>query len=718
MVTCRVVIPASARTPAPVARRAGLCREGPLDAERVLAERFALGEVLDGIGGLAWELDAATGELVWWLPEPEPPGAILGVAEAARAALTGAVPLPGAGGGPQGEARRVGWLERLTRGDGTAGWYWVSAEAVLGPGGDVARTRGVALEAGDLHAELERLHYHDEHCGELYLRIRTGAALGFEFVSGACKYFTGYSAEELYESGMAYALAAVEPATVSRIEREIVGGSIEGRSIDFPSRRRDGSLLWVRAVFHESYDEDGNRVLDAMIKDIGAERALELEVAKLKLTDTLTGVSSRQALEEQWPLLRERARQAQSWMALAHVDVDRFGLVNSALGIIAGDALLRSVARRLAEWVNDAGLVVRLGSDNFVVLVSDSASRQAAISAVEQLVDAFLDPLPGPQGSSFVTVSLGASILPPGPWTDDALDVRLAEAEVAMRAVKRRGGNGAEIFAEAMRTEARGNVELLADLREAAAADQFVLHYQPIVDLSSRSVVAAEALVRWAHPERGLLSPSQFIPLAEEHGLIDTVGRWVVARACAEAAQWPEVAGSRVKVAANLSARELNSPGLVAGVASALDQGGLDAEDLVLEITETAFVHDFDAAVWTLRRMSDLGVHLALDDFGTGYSSLAYLAQLPIDRVKIDRAMVIGLPSDAQSRAVVAGIVGMADALGLDAIAEGVETAGQLAGVRELGCHAAQGYYLSRPLPSDVFRARLLGDWQRPLALS
>ncbi len=689
-----------------------------MDAERVLAERFALREVLDGIGGMAWELDAATGELLWWLPELEPPDVIRGVAEAARAALAGAGALVGAGGGPPRETDRVGWLEKVTRGDGTARWHLVSAEAVDGPGGEGVRTRGIALDAGSLHAELERLRYHNEHCGELYVRIRTGAALGFEFVSGACQYFTGYSVEEFYESGIAYLLGAVEPTTVSRIQRELMSGSIGGRSIDFPSRRRDGSLLWVRAAFHESFDETGARVLDATIKDIGAERALELEVAKLKLTDTLTGVSSRQALEEQWPLLRERARQAQSWMALAHVDVDRFGLVNSALGIVAGDALLRAVARRLAEWVNDAGLVVRLGSDNFVVLVSDAPSRQAAIAAVEQLVDAFLDPLPGAQGSSFVTVSLGGSVLAPGPWTDDALDVRLAEAEVAMRAAKRRGGNGAEIFAEAMRTEARGKVELLADLREAAAADQFVLHYQPIVDLPTRTVVAAEALVRWAHPVRGLLSPSQFIPLAEEHGLIDSVDRWVVERACAEAAQWPEVAGSRVKVAANLSARELNSPGLVAGVASAVERSGLDAADLVLEITETAFVHDFDAAVWTLRRMTDLGVHLALDDFGTGYSSLAYLAQLPIDRVKIDRAMVIGLPADAHCRAVVAGIVGMADALGLEAIAEGVETAGQLVDVRELGCHAAQGYYLSRPLPSDGFRDLLLGDWQRPLALA
>ncbi|MHB1783854.1 MAG: putative bifunctional diguanylate cyclase/phosphodiesterase [Acidimicrobiales bacterium] len=660
-------------------------------------------DLLEASGTLAWELDLATGEPTWWTGESgagrhaaDPGslrrGALVDPGDRERVLAVALASIDG--------ARKLSMTQPVTMGDGTKRWFALTGEVVAGTEGEPGRMHVIALDVTREHDTLDRLRMHSEQARELVVRLRTGPHLGFEYVSPACLFFTGYTEQEMYDNGMAYAFSAIEPTTVACIRRDLLVGSIEGKSYDFPTRRKDGSVLWVRALFHQSVDDAGDMVFEVAIRDIGQMRALELEVTRLRLTDGLTGLSSRQALEEQWPLLRERAHAASSWTVLAHVDVDRFGLVNSGLGIAAGDKLLRAVARRLAESVGAGDLVVRLGGDDFVVLVTGIESRTSALAATRGLADAFVDPIPSDAGRSFVTVSVGATLVPSGPWSaEDSLDMRLAEADVAMRVAKARGGNGVEVFAEGMRTEARDKAELLAGLRDAVEGQEFVLHYQPIVDLATRAIVGAEALVRWQHPGRGLLPPSEFIGLAEESGWIVPIGAWVVENACSAARSWRGVHGRRPTIAVNLSARQLSSVDLVGVIGSALERSGLPPGDLVLEITETAFIDDFDAAVWTLRRVGDLGVHLALDDFGTGYSSLAYLAQLPIDRVKIDRSMVAGLHVNPHSRAVVAGIVGMAEALAIETIAEGVESLDQLAMLVELGCDLAQGYVFSRPVP-------------------
>lgn len=675
-----------------------------------------LRDMLEASGALVWDLDLVSGVPTWWVaggrePVPgaageEPPAELAPSAHRSPAALPDASDrervLAAAVAALEG-ADRLAATHRVDMSDGSARWFTLTAEVVADATGAPVRMQGMALDVTREHEALERLRLHSQHSQELVVRLRIGRRLAFEYVSPACVFFTGYTQQEMYEDGIAYALGAVEPAMLAQIQQDVLDGSLDGRSYEFPTRRKDGSVLWVRASVRQRIDDGGDLILEIAVRDIGRTKALELEVSKLRLTDVLTGVASRQALEEQWPLLRERARAGGSWTAVAHVDIDRFGLVNSGLGIAAGDDLLRAVARRLTETVVEGDLVVRLGSDDFVVVASGIDTRLAALAVAGRLANAFHEPVRCAGRDTFVSVSVGASIVPAAPWTAaDGLDVRLAEADVAMRVVKHRGGNGIEVFAEEMRIEARDKVELLAALRDGVETDQFVLHYQPIVDLTTAAVVGAEALVRWAHPTRGLLAPAEFIGLAEETGWIVPIGAWVVEHACSVATTWPKVLGSKVKVAVNLSARQLNSVDLVGAVAAALDRSGLDASDLILEITETAFIHDFDAAVWTLRRMGDLGVHLALDDFGTGYSSLAYLVQLPIDRVKIDRSMVSGLRTNPHSQAVVAGIVGMADALGIGTIAEGVESVEQLAALRDLGCNLAQGYYFSRPLPCEA----------------
>jgi len=674
-----------------------------------------LQELLEASGALVWELDLVSNATTWWVGAG-------GTSEGSQSDAAG----PTANGEPSRRAGRlapadrervlasalaamraapgIAATHRVTLADGSDRWFTLTAEVLADRTGRPVRMQGMALDVTREHEALDRLRLHSQHTQEFVMRVRIGARVAFEYVSPACLYFTGYSPEELYDAGIAYALGAVEPATVTRMREDMLNGSLDGKSYEFPTRRRDGSVLWVRAVIRQTADGLGDTILEITVRDVGQTKALEIEIARLRLTDMLTGVGSRQALEERWPTLRDRALSSDSWTVVAQVDIDRFGLVNSGLGIGVGDELLRAVARRLTETVGGSDLVVRLGSDDFVVVAGGIDSRVAALATAGRLAGAFHDPVRSSGRNTFVAVSVGASILPPRPWSsEDGLDVRLAEADAAMRVVKARGGNGIEVFAEEMRTEARDKVEILAALRDGIESQEFVLHYQPIVDIGSRSIVAAEALLRWQHPSRGLLPPGEFVGLAEETGWIVPIGSWALEQACAVANAWPAVGGTRVKIAVNLSARQLSSVDLVGAVASSIERTGLDPSDLVLEITETAFIHDFDAAVWTLRRMGDLGVHIALDDFGTGYSSLAYLVKLPIDRVKIDRSMVAGLETSPHSRAVVAGVIGMTAALGIATIAEGVETAEQLEALQSLGCDLVQGYYFSRPLPEATF---------------
>ncbi|MDA8290699.1 MAG: EAL domain-containing protein [Actinomycetota bacterium] len=677
--------------------------------------------ILEASGALVWELDLASRTATWWAgggsarpPERTEGTGSTGLASRRRVAFFG----PGDRERVLGSALAamesgsgLGGTHRVTMSDGSERWFALTAELLPDRTGKPARMQGMALDVTGEHEARDLLRLHSQHSQELVVRVRIGSRLAFEYVSAACEHFTGYRADELYEAGIPYALGAVDPVTVARMREDLRSGSLDGKSYEFPTRRRDGAVLWVRAHVRQMTDDFGDVLLEMTVRDVGQRRALEIEVARLRLTDMLTGAASRQALEERWQPLRDRALTSGSWTAVVHVDVDRFGLVNSGLGISAGDELLRSVARRLEESVEDPDLVVRLGSDDFVVVTAGTGSRDEAVAFVERIFAAFGEPVRTSGRRTFVAVSVGASVVPPRAWReDDGLDVRLAEADAAMRVVKARGGNGLEVFAEEMRTEARDKVEILAALGDAVEAEEFVLHFQPIVDIRTGSVTAAEALVRWRHPTRGLLAPREFVGLAEETGWIVPIGGWALERACSVAVGWPASAGRRVKVAVNLSARQLGSVDLVGSVAASLGRTGIDPDDLVLEITETALIQDFDAAVWTLRRMGDLGVHLALDDFGTGYSSLAYLVQLPIDRVKIDRSMVAGLQTNPHSRAVVAGILGMTDALGIETIAEGVENTEQLDALRALGCTLAQGYHFSEPIPEPAIDRLLRAD--------
>jgi diguanylate cyclase (GGDEF)-like protein len=397
------------------------------------------------------------------------------------------------------------------------------------------------------------------------------------------------------------------------------------------------------------------------------------------------------------------------------VDLDNFKTVNDSLGHTVGDQLLVAVTARLKGCLREADTAARMGGDEFAVLLEDLDDKDGATLIAERMIEALRRPFCIVGKEVFIGASIGVAFDSPGARTDQLL----RNADLAMYTAKMRGRGRCQVFEPAMHTAAVERLEVEADLRRACERDEFVVHYQPIVDVRSGWISGVEALVRWEHPTRGLLAPVAFIPLAEETGLIQEIGRKVLREACAQVRQWQlelDVV-PRLNVSVNLSPRQLGDPNLLADVASALSMSGLAAESLTLEITESAMMHDTDTAIARLKELKALGVSLAVDDFGTGYSSLSYLQRFPIDSLKIDRSFVSGIDGDAEQSALARAIVRLAQTLQLHAVAEGVETESQLDRLRELGCKYAQGFFLALPQDADslgvVLREAAMGSGSR-----
>jgi diguanylate cyclase (GGDEF)-like protein len=377
--------------------------------------------------------------------------------------------------------------------------------------------------------------------------------------------------------------------------------------------------------------------------------------------------------------------------------LDRFQAINEDLGHGAADELLRAVGERLARAVRRDDLVARWEGDRFVVLLEGVASAPDAVVAAERLRGCFRDPYPTHFGDAWLTASIGLAAYP----SDGVeLDELLASAEAAMLAAKQAGHDRYRFFAPAMGADRAERHFLARALRGALERGEFSLRYQPEVRLKDFAAVGYEALLRWQLPERGAIAPVEFVPLAEECGLISEIGTWVLRTACATAATWRERHGLRLRVGVNLSAVQLVEDGLVKTVRAALHESQLAGPQLELEVTETALMVDPTRAAAVLLELRELGVRIALDDFGTGYSSLSHLRELPITSLKIDRSFVGGLPDDNDGLAITKAVIELARNLGVEAIAEGVETRAQLETIRELGCREGQGYLFSRPLPA------------------
>ena len=473
----------------------------------------------------------------------------------------------------------------------------------------------------------------------------------------------------------------------------------------------DGGIRWVRARGQLIIDEAGEvGGMRGTCQDITERIEAQEALTHNALHDPLTGLPNRSLLLDRIEVALARSARIGKSVAVLFLDLDRFKLINDSRGHAAGDVVLRAVADRLRAAVRPSDTVGRLGGDEFVVICEDGVAVWEATVLGERLIRTLEESFEVEGGEVFVTVSVGIAIAEPATSADELL----RDADVAMYQAKQRGRARCEFFDEAMRTEAAVRLETATALHRALERNEFQTFYQPMIDLHTGAIVGVEALVRWSHPERGLISPAMFIPLAEEQGLIVPIGAAVLDEACRQWADWRSEFPGRdpLVLNVNISARQLHSPEFVESIRAVLLAYGVDPARLCLELTESVLIEDVEAQRHTLAALRELGVGLAIDDFGTGYSSLTYLKRFPVTGIKIDQTFVAGLGRDAFDSAIIESVIELAHAVGLHVTAEGVETLDQLVRLRALGCDFAQGYYFARPQPAADLAALLNWDME------
>jgi diguanylate cyclase (GGDEF)-like protein/PAS domain S-box-containing protein len=477
---------------------------------------------------------------------------------------------------------------------------------------------------------------------------------------------------------------------------------------EMPMRAADGSPIQVWQSIAGTFRADGSLAQVAAVgRDVTERRRLEAELAHRATHDDLTDLPNRTLLLDHLALALARASRDRRLVALLFLDLDRFKQVNDSLGHQTGDQLLSAVAERIGDVLRPADTVARLGGDEFVVLCEDVEDEHHAVAIAQRVMTAIEgEPFALKGVSLAVTASVGVAL---SAGREDAHpEALLRDADAAMYRAKDHGRARYELFDESMRQRAAIRLQLADDLAHGIEHGHIEVHFQPCVDLVTGRVVNVEALARWAHPVRGLLSPVEFISLAEETGLIVGLGLRVLTDACAQARSWLDELGDEAPIVhVNLSARQLTTPNLSLLVRGVLESARLPADRLCLEITESVLMEDASSTIETLRRLKEIGVSLGIDDFGTGYSSLSYLRRFPVDVLKVDRSFIDGLGPDPEDSAIVAAIVNLAQTLDLSAVAEGVETPSQLRRLRELGCAAGQGYLFAHPVPAEDLRQML-----------
>lgn len=474
------------------------------------------------------------------------------------------------------------------------------------------------------------------------------------------------------------------------------------------NKRKNGEIYPEWMTIASVYDDVGTLTnYVAVFADISALRESESQLDFLTHHDALTGLPNRGLLRDRLEHAVARAVRARSPLAVLLVDLDRFKTINETLGHPAGDLLLQQVALRLASRIRGGDTLGRLGGDEFVVLLEDDGSERRAGVVAASLLGLFAEPLTLDDRKLYVTASIGISLFPSNGDTADDL---LRHADTAMYKAKEIGRNTYQYFEPDLTASAFDRLRLENDLRAAVRRGELLVHYQPQVQLSTGRLAGVEALVRWQHPEQGLLAPGCFIAVAEEMGIIDEIGVWVLRAACTQMIDWDASGLSVPRVAVNLSAQQLGRDSLVGQVGAILEETGLAPARLELELTESMIMHRAERAIVVLRGLRALGIAIAVDDFGTGYSSLGYIRQLPLNRLKIDASFVQDLDAAEDGGMIARAIIGLGKSLGLEVIAEGVEREVQDAFLRREGCDIGQGYLYGRPMPASDLRARWGGS--------
>jgi diguanylate cyclase (GGDEF)-like protein/PAS domain S-box-containing protein len=530
--------------------------------------------------------------------------------------------------------------------------------------------------------------------------------------SPAWRRMLGYLPEDVPNTLAAWR-SLIHPEDQPKVRKafeSLLAGESETRQVSYRMRTRLGDYRWVETSAHLMRDPAGRpRHMIGTNTDITGQRELEQHLEQLMVAlnesethfrrffDALTGLPNRNLLAERLGQALKQARREGSRVAVMFIDLDFFKQVNDTLGHAVGDRLLQLVAERMRMCVRETDTIARLGGDEFVILLMDIDAIAPAGIIAEKLIGQMVEPFVIEGNEIHIGASIGITIFP-----DDGrdIDTLFRNADLAMYRAKTMGRNNTQFFEPALTTAALDRRALEIDLRGALSRHEFRLHFLPLVNLASGRIMGVEALLRWQHPQRGLLEPHHFLPLAEETGLIREIGGWALDEACRQLAAW-ETAGHNLTLAINVSVRQLPEALAVKNILAVLYKYGLSPLQLMLEITESVLLAESPAIQQWFVDAGTAGLNLSIDDFGTGYSSLAYLKRFPVRHVKIDKTFIKDMAGDAGNRALVEAILAMANSLGLSVIAEGVENAGQASLLQARSCELAQGYLYSQPLPAD-----------------
>jgi diguanylate cyclase (GGDEF)-like protein/PAS domain S-box-containing protein len=499
--------------------------------------------------------------------------------------------------------------------------------------------------------------------------------------------------------------ASVHPKDIERA-REAFANLTSGGSpvpIELRYRHADGSWIWLEVLGNNLLDHPGVSGIVLTSRDITERKHAEERAQYLANYDVLTGLPNRTLMHDRLTQAVAQAKHTKERIAVVHIDVDRFKMINESLGHYAGDGILKAAAERLKYCKRETDTVARVGGDEFTILLRDAGRLGAVTGCASKILSEMAEPFPGASQDVFVSASVGISMYP-----DDAksADELTKHADAAVHSAKTQGRNNYQFFTQALNSEVQERMVLETGLRRALKRNEMYLLYQPKIDLASREVIGAEALIRWRHPELGLVPPSRFVPVAEESGMVGEIGEWVLRAACRQIRQWQDL-GLMPQIAVNVSARQFQQYDVSQLVRTVISEARISPQSLELELTESAVMQDAEASIVTVEKLKQLGVGIAIDDFGTGYSSLSYLKRLPVDTLKIDQSFVRDISNDQNDAAIVRAVITLARSLGMQVTAEGVETEAQLAFLNAYGCHFAQGYLFGKPMPADELTARM-----------
>jgi diguanylate cyclase (GGDEF)-like protein/PAS domain S-box-containing protein len=591
------------------------------------------------------------------------------------------------------------------RADGTPFYEEITISPVRDSGGTITHYISNGKDVTDrIHAEGELRKLSQAIEQSVSSVIITDPQGYIEYVNPQFTRTTGYSADEVRGSKLNMLKSGRTSAERYReLWTTIKQGNVwEG---EFLNRRKSGELYWeLVSISPVRNDQGAITHFVGLQHDISERKKLEEQINFFAYYDELTQLPNRNLLTQRFAQSAAASHRDGTLLALLSLDLSRFKLINDSLGHRIGDEVLRTIGKRLTQVARGHDTVARYGGDEFVVILSDVQNTDDVSTVAQRMIDAVAVPIELEGNELRLSLHIGISLMP---QDGDDLDTLLRNATTALHQAAREGRNHFRFYTDELNAEASARLSLEHALRRALAQNELELHYQPKVDMNSGHIVGVEALARWSHPTEGWISPQRFIPIAEDTGLIQTLGDWALREACAQNRRWQEAGLQPITVAVNLSAHQLRQPGLDVVVARILEETGLDPRYLELELTESAVMESPDQTAAVLHQLKALGLGLAVDDFGTGYSSLSHLGRFPFDTLKIDRSFVTDITTAPDQATIAKTIIAMADSLRLKVIAEGVETEAQAVYLRDQGCNELQGYLFSRPLPATALEQML-----------